>query len=225
MGSGTTYVTNKVRYVYIRKITVHATKGKKINDYPGRQPRACFDRIALDTLFYERPILLPRPYCTMICHIKVLSNGILLAFGRGRFDHWCVYMLKPGKKWYAPRDRQYFKALKVLGDKVGAEKVYHDFVAVYERTTGKLEPSVIGLIDRLAADYGEDAEVVELWFTVIYAGMVAEENKKHAILKKRIKRLGIHQLLAENMAPEKAASFSRNKREWMLDILCQRRGF
>jgi len=55
--------------------------------------------------------------------------------------------------------------------------------------------------------------------------MVAEENKRSAVLKKRIKRLGVHQLLTEGMAPGRAAAFSRGKEAWMLDLLCRRRGF
>jgi hypothetical protein len=45
---------------------------------------------------------------------------------------------------------------------------------------------------------------MELWFTVLYAGMISEENKTNAILKKRVKRLGIHQVLIQNSTPSEA---------------------
>ncbi len=44
---------------------------------------------------------------------------------------------------------------------------------------------------------------MEIWFNVLYAGMVAEENKENAVLKKRIKRLGMHQVLIDGLEPEK----------------------
>jgi hypothetical protein len=66
---------------------------------------------------------------------------------------------------------------------------------------------------------------MEIWFNVLYAGMVAEENKEHALLKKRIKRLGMHQVLLENMEPEKAALFSKGKKWTELDKLMKEKGF
>jgi hypothetical protein len=55
--------------------------------------------------------------------------------------------------------------------------------------------------------------------------MVAEENKEHAILKKRIKRLGLYQVLVENMEPEQAAIFSKGKKWTELDKLMKEKGF
>jgi bifunctional pyridoxal-dependent enzyme with beta-cystathionase and maltose regulon repressor activities len=82
------------------------------------------------------------------------------------------------------------------------------------------------LIDRIVSTYNhEDKIIVEQSLTVIYAGMIAEENKKNAILKKRIKRLGIHQVLILNMPAREAAKFSygRNWRE--LDAIMSTFGF
>ncbi|MFH0919200.1 MAG: hypothetical protein V1913_02470 [Fibrobacterota bacterium] len=161
----------------------------------------------------------------MISHIRTFPDGARLAFGKGRFDPWCVYLKRPDKKWYAPRDRQYFSTLKKIAKKHGTEKLYRDFIVVYDTTGKSFVPAVLARIEHMAGDYGKEAGLVDLWFTVLYAGMVAEENKKSAVLKKRIKRLGVHQLLAEGMAPDKAAAFSRGKEAWMLDLLCRRRGF
>lgn len=134
-------------------------------------------------------------------------------------------MLRPGKKWYAPRDRQYFLALEKWAGSLGADKVYGDFVRIYEPTGADLNPRILSDIEEVAATYGKAADDAELWFTVLYAGMVAEENKKNSQLKKRIKRLGVHQLLLEGLSPAKAATLSRDKKWWMLDLLCERRGF
>ena len=55
--------------------------------------------------------------------------------------------------------------------------------------------------------------------------MIAEENKGNAILKKRIKRLGMHQVLLENYTPEHAANFSKGKKWKDLDKLMKQKGF
>ena len=66
---------------------------------------------------------------------------------------------------------------------------------------------------------------MEIWLNVLYAGMIAEENKKNAILKKRIKRLGMYQVLIEQMPPEQAAVFSKGKKWKELDQLMATKGF
>jgi len=77
----------------------------------------------------------------------------------------------------------------------------------------------------LSQDYTDVWVEMDTWFTVIYAGMIAEENKANAILKKRIKRLGMHQLLLENFKSEEAANFSKNKKWQELDIIMKQKGF
>ena len=74
------------------------------------------------------------------------------------------------------------------------------------------------MIDRLVSTYRlEHQALVEQWFVVIYAGMIAEENKQSAILKKRIKRLGMHQVLKLEYEPRIAANFSKGKKWRDLD--------
>jgi hypothetical protein len=66
---------------------------------------------------------------------------------------------------------------------------------------------------------------VENIFGILYAGMIAEEQKDKKILGKRIKRLGVHQVLVELVDPKIAANYSRGKRWSDLDIECKQRGF
>jgi hypothetical protein len=61
--------------------------------------------------------------------------------------------------------------------------------------------------------------------TFLYAGMVAEENKEGAILRKRIKRLGVHQLLIEERQAIYAENFSRSKPWREIAVECDVRGF
>jgi len=157
--------------------------------------------------------------------INNFSNGGFIEFDSGCFDGWCVFVTKPGSKRFAPTDAEYFSRLKVLSEKFGPQKVYDDFVVIYNRTTKNVDPKVFDLILVLSRFYDEDASEMEMWFNVLYAGMIAEENKENAILKKRIKRLGIHQILIDGISPEEAAIFSKGKKWKELDEIMRLKGF
>ena len=55
--------------------------------------------------------------------------------------------------------------------------------------------------------------------------MIAEENKSKAILKKRIKRLGMYQTLIQQLPAMEAAVFSKGKKWQVLDKICRELGF
>ena len=157
--------------------------------------------------------------------IKIINNNIRIEFDFGSFDNWCVFVSRPAQLRFAPTDIEYFSWLKKQAARFGSAKIYNDFISIYESTTKDIEPAILNTISIISKDYEPDAEEMDLWFTVIYAGMIAEENKAKAILKKRIKRLGMHQLLLENYSAEEAASFSRNKKWQELDALMKQKGF
>ncbi|MBK1442200.1 hypothetical protein JHJ32_19545 [Parapedobacter sp. ISTM3] len=148
-----------------------------------------------------------------------------MEFGKGRIDEWCVFLTRADGNRYAPLDREYFSILLAWARKYGADRVYNDFVSIYNRTSNQLDPVCLMLIKKLAARYGEDSEEVELWFTVLYYGMIAEENKRNTKLGKRIKRLGIYQLFYEGLDPAIAADFSKGKTWKQLDKLMLAYGF
>jgi hypothetical protein len=154
-----------------------------------------------------------------------LINKIRIEFDTGKFDDWCVYLSKPGLPRYAPTDIEYFSLLKQKSKTYGEAKIYNDFISYYELTRKEIDKTVLEKITSISKEYGPDTEEMDTWLTVIYAGMIAEENKVNAILKKRIKRLGMHQLLLQNFTPEEAASFSKNKKWQDLDVLMKQKGF
>jgi hypothetical protein len=157
--------------------------------------------------------------------IQRLADGSVLEFGPGKFDDWCVFLTRPGEPAYAPSDREYFADLRHLASRQGNHKVYDDFVQVFDRTGPDLNESVLAHITSLAAGYRRDAVVAERLLCILYAGMIAEENKANAKLGKRIKRLGVYQVLIEGVPPEVAAEFSKGRPWQELDAQCQRRGF
>lgn len=157
--------------------------------------------------------------------VAKISEDVHVEFGKGKFDDWCVFVCKKGSRKTAPRDVEYFGRLQQLSKVHGAKQIYSDFLKIYDGTTKAINKNVIELISILSNGYGSDAFEVKKWFVVIYAGMIAEENKSKAILKKRIKRLGMYQTLIEQMPAEKAAIFSKGKKWQNLDNICRELGF
>jgi hypothetical protein len=157
--------------------------------------------------------------------ITRLADGAVLEFGPGNFDDWCVFLTRPGQAAVAPSDRDYFAELRALAARHGNYRVYEDFIQVFDRTGAVVEEAVLRLVSTLAAGYRRDATEAERLLAILYSGMVAEENKAGAKLKKRIKRLGVHQVLLEGLPSEVAADFSRGRPWQELDAECRQRGF
>mgnify|MGYP006307581617 CR=1 FL=1 len=157
--------------------------------------------------------------------INKFSNGGFLEFDTGSFDDWCVYVIRKSGERFAPTDVQYFSRLKKLAKVHGTQKIYDDFTVVFNRVTKEVDARIFNLIFLLSRYYNSNQLEMEIWLGVLYASMVAEENKKNARLGKRIKRLGMHQVLIEGMAPEEAAAFSKGKKWRDLDKLMKAKGF
>ena len=157
--------------------------------------------------------------------IQRIDRDTSVVFDSGKFDDWCVYVKTPiGRK--PPLDNEYFSFFKKLANDFGTERVYGEFVEVYDRVTNAVDRQVLDRIIQLAKNYPSPLDRdVALNFVVIYAGMIAEKNKKNAILKERIKRLGMHQVLMENMPVDEAANFSRGMKARELDGICKQKGF
>jgi len=145
-----------------------------------------------------------------------------LSFTRGKFDDWCVHV----DGHYVPRfpkDDWYFMKLQAFKEDMG-ESVYDDFKTLYSVTRKDVEQDVFDWIKAKSADYPNPHEF-EVVFAVLYMTMIAEENKEGAILKKRIKRLGVHQVLVEGMHFKEAANWSRGKPSIVIAKECHARGF
>ena len=158
--------------------------------------------------------------------IKNLQNDRKVIFDSGKFDEWCVYVVEANGNKKAPFDETYFNELYDISCKYPQNKVYDDFVEIYDNTTKEIDDKVLSQIDEIVNTYhSEDKTIVEQWFTVIYAGMIAEENKENMVLKKRIKRLGVHQVLILSMPASEAARFSYGKPWKELDTIMKGFGF
>ena len=154
--------------------------------------------------------------------ITQFNNGSYLEYAQGRFDAWCIYHVAQNGR-HAIKD--IFQLLMDCTKHESAKKLYDDFIGIYKQTSSQFMPVVLDNIKRITQKYHRCNNRMEYVFSFLYAGMVAEENKEKAILKKRIKRLAIHQLLVEKLPPHITANFSRGKKWSRLDKECKNRGF
>lgn len=157
--------------------------------------------------------------------LKIIGGKIIIEFDSGKFDDYCVYLTRPPRGRFAPLDTEYFTILKAFASIYGGEKIYNDFVSIYPLTTKHVNQNVLYKITQISRTYPQHSEEIDIWFTVIYAGMIAEENKANAILKKRIKRLGMYQILIEKHEAFVAANYSKGIGWRILDAHMKERGF
>ena len=174
--------------------------------------------------------------------LKTFEDGREIGFGNGKIDSWCVYV-KSGNKEMAPRDIKYFSNLLKYARKTSKDRVFSDMKRIFEMADYYPVQKDLDEISEIAKGYGVDSIDVDVDFTTIYLGMIAEQQKRNAILKKRIKMLGIYQTLFEehlsgNVAltneelangieksAKRAAKLSDGVHHTILDGLCKERGF
>lgn len=156
--------------------------------------------------------------------IKRFRDGKSLEYDRGSFDEWCVYLRDADGGRTPPRDTDYFSQLVQLGRKFGNNKVYADYVDIYNMTGREIKEHVLQAISEKAKEYDEELDV-DVMFSILYMAMIAEEQKKHTRLGKRIKRLGVHGILIENMDIYRAANYMKGMGWRDIDTLCEQRGF
>lgn len=157
--------------------------------------------------------------------IKRFPDGSFLEYDRGGFDDWSVYLTSASGNRRPPRDTDYFTQLKELAERFGTEKVYSDYVKVYDLTGKQVDRDSLEKISILSKEYGASATQVDTIFSILYMAMIAEERKAGTRLGKRIKRLGIHKLLIENIPVREAANFMRGMGWRDIARLCEERGF
>lgn len=155
--------------------------------------------------------------------VAKLSDQSSMVYAQGRFDAWCIYHVNNSLADVI-KDVDVFTILRKYTDSCQRFKLYKDFLYIFDKVTNVLNYDVVEKIKFVAKKY-PNCDEVEFIFIFLYAGMVAEENKDKAILKKYIKRLGVHQVLIEGMPAAVAANYSKGKNWRELKLECEARGF
>lgn len=147
----------------------------------------------------------------------------------GSFDGWMI--TDNGKPLL---DKDYFNTLVSLSKTYGSDKVYNDFVSVYDavqnehnnQNTINIHEDSLDLIQNIATTYDiADETTAKVTFFELYTTMFAEEMKANTRLGKRIKRLAVHQLLILGKKVEDVACYSRGMTWEPIDAECAQYGF
>lgn len=157
--------------------------------------------------------------------IKTFADESYLEYDQGSFDEWCVYLTKSDGIKRPPKDTDYFSRMRDFANKYGSNRIYNDYVRVYDLTGKQVEKTTLSKITVISASYGNDALEIDVILSILYLAMISEERKKNTRLGKRIKRLGIHKLLIENQSVSESANFMRGMKWYEIDKLCTERGF
>ncbi len=165
-------------------------------------------------------------------HEWVFDDSTTIGFVTGRFDNFAVLFEYEGKRVAATeigcslwaRDSEYFTTFLKYFNTYG-DILYHDFCVIYHRTCSVISETTLMIIRLLSRKYGDEALAINKLLALLYYTMTAEENKNNSPLGKRIKMLGIHQILFSEMEPMAAASFSKGKKWRELDAIMVERGF
>ena len=147
--------------------------------------------------------------------------GYEIYFGPGRFDSWCVYM-KDNNHEKIPLDKDYFLWILNLANKYSKKQVYKDFITIYNSVNEEFdENECYKICQTIDKHYEEDTTH---WWVIFYMTMVAECTKKNSILKKRIKHLGVYNILFDEYEVDYVVKYMRGKRWRELDKLMKERG-
>lgn len=145
-----------------------------------------------------------------------------ISYTKGAFDKYCVIINGRGFQMYAPTDKEYFQWIKALAHTYGVTQVYNDFCEIYDIVEQDLyRDKAMSLIIDIDTHYNEDTV---LWWIVFYMTMVAEENKEKAILGKRIKKLGVYNILIDEYKIDDVVQYMKGMRWQQLNELMMERG-
>ena len=154
------------------------------------------------------------------------SNKQRIEFRQGKFDSWCVFIVDKNGSEKIPLDKELFEELKKFSSICGNLRIYSEILQVFTISGKDIEREVIKKIVEISNRHdAKNVESIKILYTKYYYAFVAEENRARTVLGKRVKMLGIYQVLLENFSPEDAANFSKGMSGKTIADLCSVRGF
>ena len=150
------------------------------------------------------------------------NNQTCIYFDKGKFDKYCVYVNGRNKFHYAPTDDMYFNWIRVLAEQYGEFYVWNDFCVIYNIVdTGETEDEVLSIVINIDMHYNDDTI---LWWLIFYMTMLAECKKENTILKKRIKKLGVYNILFDKYDVNYVTKYMKGMNWKTLDKYMKERG-
>jgi len=147
----------------------------------------------------------------------------------GTKDAWYVWYESPHLTRIT-KDFEMLTLLKKLDDMYN-QHIYDDVKQIFDAIPAKgsgdtlPEEDVHASIIQMATNYGKNEKLVVVLLAYVYWAMIAEENKENTRLGKRVKMLGIHNVLKDGMSPKDAAKCTFGKSNGYIVNECKKRGF
>lgn len=162
------------------------------------------------------------------CNFEIDDENSI-CFDKGKFDNFCVYF-KTYNKNKILIEKKAVKDIVLLNNlillkKDYKEKTYKLIEYIYKHTNKKINYKLIKIITNIIKNHFDNSLRASKYFLFVYYAMVAEENKKGSKLGKRIKLLGVYQVLIEGMNPLEASNFSKGLKWITISNHCRKRGF
>ena len=155
-----------------------------------------------------------------------VGNDISVYFSTGSIDAYCVYLNEPPLFRYAMKDEEYFKWILSLSKRYGVVQVWDDFCSIYDivNMNPTAKPDVDeAMLRAVNADMHYTEDTIK-WWLIFYMTMVAECKKKYAKLKKRIKKLGVYNILFDKWDIEYVTTYMKDMGWKDLDEMMKERG-
>lgn len=92
--------------------------------------------------------------------VQSFSDGSIITFEDGKFDRWCVYIKRPNQLKYPPKDLEYFNSIVEYAKVYGYEKIYKDFVRIFNITGKNVDKSVLSFIKEISKEYQRNIVVI-----------------------------------------------------------------
>ena len=152
------------------------------------------------------------------------DDGYKMRFGWGNFDKYCVHVYDTvnRKKWF-PLDEEYFQWIYDLSMVFGVDNVFDDFLLLYENVDVDSTNNDCYYLTK-GLDLHYPSIDTQHWWMIFYMTMYAECVKKGAILKKRIKLLGVYNILYDGYSIPYVVKYMRDMSWYELDDLMYERG-
>ena len=149
------------------------------------------------------------------------DNNYLFWFGEGNIDEWCVYCVKPNNRTWFAYDSEYLSWIKKMGKFHGEQKVYDSFCRIFDNVHYNFNMGDgYNIVCEVSKDYHRTGHFWA-WF---WMTMIAEERKDNAILGKRIKRLGVYNMLFDKYKLGYVTQYMVGKKWYELEALMDERG-
>ena len=149
------------------------------------------------------------------------DNNYLFWFGEGNIDEWCVYCVKPNNRTWFAYDHEYLSWIRKMGKFHGEEKVYTSFCKIFDNVSYDYNMNDgYQIVHEVSKEYN-NTDHFWAWF---WMTMIAEERKENAILGKRIKRLGVYNILFDKYKLKHIVKYMVGMKWYDLEDLMIERG-